>query len=120
MICVLIHIGSELSFGQQRPDSQPTREDLIQKAYAKHSKKIRHLLPPYSGPPLLLKMFQRRIGDGMCDPEQHTAWEAHFKGIMAGAAIADLGFSKPADATATTLVTIDTFAPIRSLPAKRS
>jgi hypothetical protein len=39
---------------------------------------------------------------------------------MGGHPLADFGFSKRADSTATTLVTIDTFAPIYSLPAKRS
>jgi hypothetical protein len=78
------------------------------------------LLPPYSGPPFLLDLSHGPLEGGMCDPEQHAAWESRFNGIMAGATIADQGFSEPADAAATTLVTIDTFGPIYSLPAKRS
>ncbi|HEX7363488.1 MAG TPA: hypothetical protein VF283_23600 [Bryobacteraceae bacterium] len=106
--------------GQQDLTATKSREKLIQEAYAKHDIKIRHLLPPYSGPPLLLDLFQRRLEDGTCDPDQHVAWETHYNGIMAGATIVDHGFSKPSDATATTLVTIDTFAPTYSLPAKDS
>jgi hypothetical protein len=99
------------------------RQDLSKKqledAYAKHDVKIRHILPPYSGPPLLLDLLHMRLEEGMCYPERHVAWESRFDGIMAAATtIADQGFSEPADATATTLVTIDTFGPSYSLPAK--
>ena len=55
----------------------------------------------------------------MCDPQQHVAWESEFNGSM-GTSLADPGFSKAADSTATTMVTIDTFAPVYSFPAKLS
>ncbi|MGH9439545.1 MAG: hypothetical protein ACRD22_17105 [Terriglobia bacterium] len=118
---VLAVVVASLGVGQQTLGTQQSREKLIQEAYAKHGVKIRHLLPPYSGPPSLLDLYQRRLEDGMCNPEQHVRWESNFNGIMSGHAIVvDHGFSKPAYATATTFVTTDTFAPIYSLPAKRS
>ncbi|HEX7359447.1 MAG TPA: hypothetical protein VF283_03045 [Bryobacteraceae bacterium] len=102
---------TNVGFSQQESAVQGSREKLIQEAYAKHDVKIRHLLPPYSGPPLLLDLYQRRLKDGMCNPEQHVTWESNFNGIMSGHAIVvDHGFSKPAYATATTFVTTDTFA----------
>jgi hypothetical protein len=103
----------------QQPAGRDLREQQLEDAYAKHDAKIRQLLPPYSGPPLLLDLSHGR-DDGVCDPEQHAAWEKHFNGIMDDTYVVDRGFSDPADATATTFTTTDTFGPIYSLPAKRS
>ncbi|MGH9653282.1 MAG: hypothetical protein ACRD6B_07430 [Bryobacteraceae bacterium] len=110
----LTNVGSS----QQEPGAKKAQEALIQEAYAKHNANVRQLLPKYSGPPLLLDLSHRRIEDGMCDPEQHAAWEARFNGIMSGAYITDRGISRPSEATATALTTIDTFGPIYSLPAR--
>ncbi|HZS57079.1 MAG TPA: hypothetical protein VFA65_21935 [Bryobacteraceae bacterium] len=50
------------------------------------------------------------LEDGMCDPEQHVAWESHFNGIMGTKSIvSDQGVPKPSDATATAFTTIDVF-----------
>ncbi len=105
---------------QQQPGAQELSRQL-EDAYAQHAVKIRKLLPQYSGTPLLLDLSHMHLEDGMCNPEQHVAWEGHFNGIMGGRArVADLGISKVDGATATTLTTIDTFEAVYSLPAKGS
>lgn len=111
-------LSAGLAISQQAANQQEATNHAIQEAYEKHDAKVRGLLPPYSGPPLVLDVYQKSLQDGLCDPQQHTAWETLFNGSMGSSPIADLGFSKALDSTATTMVTIDTFAPIYSLPAK--
>lgn len=109
---------TNIGLGQQDLSAKKSREKLIHEAYAKHDDNVRQLLPKYSGPPLVLDLSNRRIEEGMCDPEQHAAWEARFNGIMSGAYVTDRGISKPSEATATAFTTIDTFGRIYSLPAR--
>ncbi len=111
---------SSIGLSQQPAPTRDAWNQQVQEQYAKHDVRIRHLLPPYSGMPVVLDLFHKHLEDGMCDPEQHTAWETQFSGIMAGDTVADLGVRTLADATATGLSTIDTFAPSYSLPAKGS
>jgi hypothetical protein len=117
LICLLAVLPAALAQNQQKTSTADNRDQLIQEQYAKHDAKIRNLLPPYSAMPLVLDLFHKSVEDGMCDPERHLQWEAHFDGTM-GARVADLGIREPNDATGTTFTTIDTFAPTYSLPAK--
>lgn len=113
---LLVFISSQA----QQPSGERDLSKQLKDGYGKHDINVRQSLPPYSGPPFLLDLSHRRLEDGMCDPEQHVAWETRFNGIMASdTVIGDRGFSQPEDA-ATATTTIDTFAPVYSLPAKGS
>ena len=109
-----------ICLSQQPPATGEAWNRQVQEQYSKHDVKIRHTLPPYSGMPLVLDLFHKHLEDGMCDPEQHVAWETHYKGIMAEGPVADLGLSKLAEAAALHFTIIDTFAPSYSLPANDS
>src|SRR6185437_14615518 len=118
-LSVLGLLGAGLAMSQQAGDRQEITEQAIQDAYAKHDIRVRKSLPSYSGPPLLLDLFQKSLEDGTCDPQQHIEWEANFNAIMASRKLVDNGVSKLSEVTATTVTFIDTFGPIYSLPAKR-
>lgn len=119
-LSVLGLLGADLAMNGQPDSQQQITKQAIQDAYAKHDIRVRNSLPAYSGPPLLLDLFHKSLEDGTCDPHQHIKWEANFNAIMASRKLVDRGISKPSEATATTVTFIDTFAPIYSLPAKRS
>ncbi len=108
----------DVAVGQQLPPRQDVSREQLEHAYAEHDSDMRHTLPPYSGPPLLLDLSQVPFESGMCDPTQHVAWENRFNGIMGEPVIADKGVHGPDYITMRSLTTIDTFEPIYSLPAK--
>lgn len=119
-LSVLGLLTADLAVSQQAGGQQEVTKQAIQNAYAKHDINVQNALPAYSGPPLLLDLFQKSLDDGMCDPQQHTEWETHFNAIMASRKLVDRGVSKLSEVTATSVTFIDTFGPIYSLPAKRS
>jgi hypothetical protein len=117
---VLLLLAGGIALGQLPPDQQDVSKKQLEDAYAEHDTKIRKLLPPYSGPPLLQDISHLPLEDGLCDPEQHVAWENRFNGIMGSELkVADKGIHPP-DITMTSFTTTDTFAPIYSLPANGS
>jgi hypothetical protein len=119
--CVLLLLlAASIALGQQLPPRQDVSKKQLEEAYAEHDIDMRHSLAPYSGPPLLLDLSHVPLENGMCDPAQHVAWENYFHGLMGDPVIADKGVHGPYYITMTSFTTIDTFAPIYSLPAKGS
>ncbi|HET9789812.1 MAG TPA: hypothetical protein VFR08_00770, partial [Candidatus Angelobacter sp.] len=73
-LSVLGLLSVDLAVSRQAGGQQQVTIEAIQNAYAKHDINVRNSLPAYSGPPLLLDLFQKSLQDGLCDPQQHTAW----------------------------------------------
>lgn len=119
-LSVLGLLGADLAMSGQSASQHQITKQALQDAYAKHDIRVRNSLPAYSGPPFLVDLFHKPLEDGTCDPHQHIEWEANFNHIAAGMEMADRGVSKLSEVTVTTTTFIDTFAPIYSLPAKRS
>ena len=103
-------IAATLGLSQRQPAPEDHLKKQLQEAYAKHDAKIRQILPPYAGPPLLLDISHMPLEDGMCDPDRHSAWESHFSGMALPNGIVDRGVPDPTNATTTTLASAQSFS----------